>query len=246
MAKPTGFIIYRGPSVLDGEPIIAVATMSTSNAKTGDMVQTWIMRDDVAPHEAVKTGQDSSVCGACPQRHYLGGACYVTTHQGPLSVWKAAQRGNYSTEWDPSTFAGRKVRLGAYGDPAAVPADVWVSVLDRASGWTGYTHQVRHKNFQHELLKWVMVSADTPRQASAMQGQGYRTFRVKTPDSPCLPGEVTCPTEYNDAANCAACGICNGAARDGKSVVINVHGSKASRYVAKYGNANLIPALNVA
>ena len=244
MAK--GYVLFEGQSVLDGSPIVCIATMSTDNAKTGDMVQTWIMRADVAPHEAIKTGQDESVCGSCPQRHYLGGACYVTVHQAPLSIWKAYKRGNYSHDWNPSTFAGRKIRLGAYGDPAAVPADVWASVLDRALAWTGYTHQARHKNFQHSLLQWVMVSADTPKQASALQAQGFRTFRVKTPGSACLPGEITCPTEYDDKASCASCGMCNGATRDGRSIVIDVHGSKSSRYVAKFGGVNLIPALNVA
>ena len=235
-----GFVLYEGPSVLDGAPIVAIATMSTKNAKTGAMVQTWILRADMAPLAALEAKADVSVCGVCPQRRSIGGACYVNVGQAPQAVWKAYKRGSYSHDWNPETFAGRKIRLGAYGDPAAVPADVWASVLDRASGWTGYTHQISHKNFQHELLKWVMVSADTPRQASALQGRGYRTFRVKAPGAPVLPGEITCPTEYNAQANCAACGLCNGAARDGKSVVIDVHGSLSSRYVSKYGNANLI------
>ena len=65
-----GFIIYDGPSVLDGQPIIAVATLKTSNAKTGNMIQTWIMRRDIEPHLAIKSGDDSSVCGGCVQRRF--------------------------------------------------------------------------------------------------------------------------------------------------------------------------------
>jgi hypothetical protein len=91
MAKPKGYILYKGPSVLDGAPIVVIATMSTNNGKTGDMVQTWILRDDVSPLEATKTGQDSSVCGECPHRHYLGGACYVTVFQAPLRHMESIQ-----------------------------------------------------------------------------------------------------------------------------------------------------------
>ena len=36
-------IIYNGPSLLDGTPIIAIAIRKSGNAKTGDMVQTYIL-----------------------------------------------------------------------------------------------------------------------------------------------------------------------------------------------------------
>ena len=38
--RERGYILYEGPSMLDGEPIAVIATMTTSNVKTGDMVQT--------------------------------------------------------------------------------------------------------------------------------------------------------------------------------------------------------------
>ena len=41
-----GFILYRGPSILDGTPIVVVATMKTANPKTGDMIQTFIIVDN--------------------------------------------------------------------------------------------------------------------------------------------------------------------------------------------------------
>ena len=64
--KQRGFILYDGPSVLDGQPIVVIATMETSNRKTGQMVQTWIIRSDISPTDAAKIGLDSSVCGHCP------------------------------------------------------------------------------------------------------------------------------------------------------------------------------------
>ena len=90
MAKLNGFILYEGASVLDGAPIVVIATMRTDNPKTGAMVQTWIIRSDIDPMAASKEGLDSSVCGNCPLRHSLGGACYVTIFQAPLAILQAA------------------------------------------------------------------------------------------------------------------------------------------------------------
>ena len=82
-------IIYKGPSLIDGSPIIAIATLNSSNSKTGAMVQTWIMRSDIEPHHAIKTGADISVCGDCPHRPANNGSCYVLTFQAPLSIYRA-------------------------------------------------------------------------------------------------------------------------------------------------------------
>ena len=69
---PNGYIIFSGPSELDGAPIIAVATgfsTSSSNRKTGPgLVQTWILRADINPVQALQTGADGSICGPCPMR----------------------------------------------------------------------------------------------------------------------------------------------------------------------------------
>ena len=49
MNKPSGYIIYQGPSLLDGNPIVAIATTASRNVKTGSMVSIWIMRQDIDP-----------------------------------------------------------------------------------------------------------------------------------------------------------------------------------------------------
>ena len=66
MAK--GYVLHEGPSPFDGQPIVSIATLHSSNRKTGDMVQTWILPRDLHPLDAVKTGQDSCICGNCPHR----------------------------------------------------------------------------------------------------------------------------------------------------------------------------------
>ena len=70
-AEHQGLVLWQGMSRLDGAPIVCVATglrSSSTNDKTGPMVQTWILREDMAPHVAQRTGQDASVCGDCPLR----------------------------------------------------------------------------------------------------------------------------------------------------------------------------------
>ena len=235
-----GFIIYDGPSVLDGQPIIAVATLKTSNAKTGNMIQTWIMRRDIEPHLAIKSGDDSSVCGGCVQRQGLGGACYVAVHQAPLSVYRSFHRGSYADKIPENKINGRDLRLGSYGDPAAVPYEVWQNLMQtvKPSVHTGYTHQIGHPKFDKRIADLCMISADTPKAASKAHGLGLRTFRVTTDASDRLPNEIECLAD-SDGIQCVDCGMCNGK-NDSANVAITVHGSLSARYSDKFERINVI------
>jgi len=67
--NPNGRVLYEGPSMLDGAPIVVIATgfaERSGNAKTGSMIQTWILRADVPPHHAFSSEDGASVCGDCP------------------------------------------------------------------------------------------------------------------------------------------------------------------------------------
>lgn len=253
-AKTKGFVFYRGPSVLDGAPIVAVATLESSNAKTGpsgrgNMVQTWILRADIDPITASKSGDDASICGACPHRHHLGGACYVNIGQAPRAVYSGVSRGIYpeldilESDSDALKAAhllhGRAVRLGAYGDPAAVPFDAWMQLLDGVTKWTGYTHQARHPRFDTRLFRYCMASADTPKQAEKLNQRGARTFRVKSHGAPMLRGELECLSDTK-GVKCIDCGLCDGTNREAPSIVINVHGSRSGRFDSALGGAQLI------
>ena len=209
--------IYDGPSQLDGARVIVLMTglkKSSKNTKTGDMLQTWVMRYDVAPNEAQKTGDDASVCGRCPLRPLLHKAkpveakpCYVKTFQAPRSTWKA-NRDLPVTPLGavPGMVAGRRVRRGSYGDPAAVPAYVWASV-DPFKG-TGYTHQWR----EHALGSRVMASVHTQAERLEAKGRGYRTFRIISDVSELERGEVLCPASKEAGARttCERCNLCDG------------------------------------
>lgn len=228
MAK--GIVLYDGISRLDGRNIVCIATLNSKNAKTGDMVQTWVLRRGVDPVLAVKTQQDHSICGACPQRGDLdrGRSCYVQIHQAPLSIWRAYRRGLYpsvaTTGWD--VFNDRPVRFGAYGDPAAVPLTVWANLAARASGYTGYTHQWRQFS---ELKPYCMASVDSAAEQLLAKAAGWRTFRtLATPTTPRLIGEAACPAANGAGLTCAECMACDGTASGRRGdIATPVHGSAA-------------------
>ena len=229
-----GAVIYHGPSLLDGEMIVAILTSGSANRKTGAMDQVWILRADRAPVEAAREGADVSVCGFCPlagrrDGTLQGRGCYVTLAQAPTSVWKAWEREVYASVpfAQLAAFgAGRKIRLGAYGDPAAVPYRVWSALLSRAAGWTGYTHQYFHPRFDARMAGIVMASI----QGNETVPTGMRGFRVRPVGAPLATGEVQCPADTH-GVQCADCQLCQGNRKQGRSVSIEAHGSGA-RYVS--------------
>jgi hypothetical protein len=211
----------------------------SKNAKTGDMLQTYIVRADVHPWEALKSGADESVCGGCQQRPYLGGACYVNVAQAPSVVYKAFKRGTkYPTADGPKDLTalgrGRAVRLGSYGDPAAVPKRVWQALLREADSHTGYTRQWRRAHWLKDLC---MASVDSPSEAAEAQARGWRTFRVRREDQPVQTREFTCPAsdEAGNRRSCATCKACNGTSRSSTaaSPVIVAHGFRAALFFAQ-------------
>lgn len=243
MTKPTGYTIYNGPSLLDGTPIMVVALLGSSNRKTGNMVQTYILRQDMRPTLAVSTGADAAICGDCKHRPANGGACYVVVAQGPTVVYKTWVAGKYpaATPSDVGALvAGRMVRLGTYGDPAAVPAWVWEALTEQAAGRTGYTHQWQNPALSADqrarIGKLCMASADNQGEAALARSQGMRYFRIRSADEPVNQGEFVCPASAEGGMRklCTTCGACNGTTKStGASPVIIVHGNKASRFTAQ-------------
>lgn len=231
--QPQGVIVYRGPSMLNQKPIVVVMTglaRASKNAKTGDMVQIFILADNFLPHLAVFGGQDEAVCGDCPHRYVNGsGTCYVNPLHGPAGVYRAVEKGTYkylSPDQAATMLEGRYVRLGAYGDPAAVPIAVWDALLVKASGWTGYTHQWR-KSIASGLRRYCMASVETPRQARQANRKGWRTFRIREDaNDELLAGEMKCPAseEAGKWLTCEECGSCSGGAPPKVSVAIIAHG----------------------
>ena len=239
----TGVILYRGPSMLDGAPIVVIAnriTTESDNIKTGDMVQTFIFRADIDPMRALRAGLDSSVCGACLHRPANNGTCYVNVGRSVASVFGAFTRGRYAepgVDYDrsilPDLFAGLAFRMGTYGDPTAAPFQIWRACTLNAAAINGYSHQWRDKRFAAFKLL-CMASADSSADHAEAHAMGWRTFRVKAIGAPSLQGEVTCPAskEAGQKTVCADCRACGGqSAKARASIVIEAHGPTRNRFV---------------
>lgn len=224
MKKPLGIILWQGKSLLDGKRIMVVATGmydKSNNHKTGDMIQTWILRRDIHPMLARRMGEDFSVCGDCMHREQS--TCYVNLCHGPINVFYAFIDGRYKSyeESDLDLFRGRAIRLGSYGDPAAVPIEIWQNLCGDenytgvAKIWTGYTHQ--WKTCDQRLKNLCMASVDSivgyNVEYEKARSMGWRTFRIReSKDNPIGENEFVCPASKENGASttCERCGLCSG------------------------------------
>ena len=234
--KPLGYIAYEGPSLIDGKPIVVIINKiynDSKNEKTGALVQSFIIRSDINPVEALNTGADESICGQCEHRpikaRETGKApCYVQVAKSVLSVYNAYKRGRY-VKADAATIAaalaGKIVRIGTYGDGAAAPVQMWNQITRYAAGRRGYTHQWDSVGF--DVDAWaplVMASADTIDQAAKANLLGMRVFRVSN-GIDVQPGEAICPAsaEAGRKSTCSKCTLCSGTSIKARDIVIADH-----------------------
>lgn len=244
MAKKfIGAVVYRGASMFDGAPIVAIATgfNGSDNPKTGaGLIQVYILRADIDPTLATVTGADSAICGDCVHRGKYDSegklipstrSCYVVTFRAPRVVYGGLIRGAYDDYANASRaalsklFRHRQIRLGAYGDPAAVPFATWESIMAQSNGGTGYTHAWRRFP---ELSQWCMASVDSDAERVQAKALGFRTFRVtQTGELSTERNEVLCPAsvEAGKKTTCDACRACGGTnAKARADIYIPAHG----------------------
>jgi hypothetical protein len=235
--SPTGYEVWRGPSAIDGAPIVVIVTVRSNNRKTGPMAQSWILRQDIDPVAAVRSGDDAAICGACVHRgdratgRGRGRSCYVNVGQAPASVFRAWRRGRYpvATLADVVAWHPVPLRLGAYGDPGAVPASVWSAAASVPR--TGYTHQWRTRP---DLRHLAMASCDSIGEAAEAAAQGWRAFLVVA-DAAAMPPTldsrrvVPC-VAVTKGTTCAACRLCDGASPRKPHVAIAAHGTGAANF----------------
>lgn len=250
MAKPLGYIAYEGPSLIDGAPIVVIINKieGSDNVKTGAIVQSFIIRSDIAPTDALKTGDDASVCGECPHRPLLAkqsgeAPCYVNVGRSVRSVYEAYKRGRYSVanlETLALALAGKALRIGTYGDPAAAPVAIWQRLTRYVSARAGYTHQWQAAGFDHAAwAPLLMASADSADEAALANLYGMRVFRVSIGVDR-QPGEVICPAskEGGRKATCQSCMLCGGTTRQARDVVIADHAIGHARRVIAISSVN--------
>lgn len=268
---PVGFIVYRGPSLI--EPGVEIALVvncvkgQSNNEKTGPLAQSWIIRTDMHPMDAIRSDMDTAICGRCP---YAGGkGCYVSM-QPISSVWRTMKAGRYAPETPEAVAAElvkalkkgtiRGLRCGSYGDPAAVPADVWLPLVEavRQNGGktTGYTHQwsADYSNPGYiadpRLRGFLMASAHGAEDAKRANGLGWRSFATfrSVEELRASIRIVACPAspEGGERRSCSTCGVagmCSGKKTDEDrraDVGIVVHGTGYVRNRALKANTGLM------
>ena len=242
--KILGYIAYEGPSIIDGKPIVVIVNKinaKSKNDKTGAMVQTFIIRSDVDPVTALATGDDVSICGMCAHRPVLARKsgkppCYVQVAKSVLAVYNAYKRGRY-VKADPKiiarVLAGKRLRIGTYGDPFAAPVQTWVDLVQYVAGHAGYSHQWQDTRFDHAAwAPLVMASADTIDEAAQANLFGMRVFRVSVGVDR-QASETVCPAsaEGGKRATCADCMLCGGTSKKARDIVIADHAAGHARRV---------------
>lgn len=230
--KEPSLVIWRGPSVFDGRPIRVVLSPHSRNIVTGDMAQVFILPDDVNPMTAIRTREDRRVCGDCLLRPGVIGGCYVNVWDAVRGVWAATRHADTATAsqvWD--AVRRRPIRIGAYGDPAAMPRQVFDYLVAVAHGRvTSYTHGHLTLGFDgvEHLRRHSMLSVESEGEALRAWQRGWRTFRILGPDDRILPEEMECPydTLY---LTCYDCLLCRGGRARGKSIAVRAHGRAVRR-----------------
>ena len=234
---PDGIILYQGPSRIDQEPIIVIATgfnRKSKNIKTGDVVQTYILVAKENPISTYVDGHDRSICGDC-KHSSLGnggwGTCYVNVFQAPGNIWRKWKAGKYDkpTLLNLNAFRDKIVRLGSYGDPSAVPIEVWNTIAFYAKKVIGYTHQWNKSFTEKDLQKYCMASVDNLSEFRLAKSLGWRTFRVRTSGAKLNKNEISCPAskESGNKTICEKCTCCSGiSSKFKKDISIIVHGRR--------------------
>ena len=201
-----------------------------------ELPQLWVLPADRHPMDAIKDDGAAAVCGDCP----IKTACYVGK-QVVSQVWKHS-RSNPVTPlhelWRDGTEAWL-LRLGAWGDPAAIPFSLVedLSIHAKESGIrrrTGYTHQWRTADERFRAL--VMASVEGTAMSPQAWDLGYRTFAA-VPDTGEVDtdGHFECPATSMRAnrLTCERCGLCNGTESGAKSVWIRLHNNPGRMRLAR-------------
>lgn len=222
-------VLWEGESLVDGSPITLHGTINSTNRKTGPMGQTWIMRRDINPMAAIKSGQDVSVCGDCPLRSSINGGCYVVPMHGPNNIFKSNDRTHKDVF--KSWILHYGMRVGSYGDPVVIPFSIWEEYLISSAFVTGYTHLWSTLNIDQRWKDWIMASTEGDNWEVAV-AQGWSVFNIQTNDN-IPPHSSKC---NSSAGGCFHCKKCNG--RNG-NVFTYPHGRGKGKITNKlYGGSH--------
>ena len=194
---------------------------SSSNSKTGDMVQLAILPIDNKPTKALKDRQLPN-CSSCA----MITSCYVNT-MSLNEVYKKTV--NQAVSAVPKQLRA-PVRLGSWGDPGLLPLSLLQQLIRAAGSHTGYTHlwqdippsysQVLMASIDHLTAKKQGLEVGELKRLA--WGAGYRTYTITQPGEQESAQERSCLYITNNT-QCRYCKLCNGAGSK-RSIAAPLHG----------------------
>jgi len=194
---------------------------SSSNSKTGDMVQLAILPIDNKPTKALKDRQLPN-CSSCA----MITSCYVNT-MSLNEVYKKTVSQAVSAV--PKQLRA-PVRLGSWGDPGLLPLSLLQQLTRAAGSHTGYTHlwqdippsysQVLMASIDHLTAKKQGLEVDELKRLA--WNNGYRTYTITQPGEKGSAQERSCLYITNNT-QCRYCKLCNGAGSK-RSIAAPLHG----------------------
>lgn len=218
------------------DKVVVIATANSTNRKTGESVQLWILDATMHPVESRRTGHDAeNQCQGCPLAS--GNGCYVNAN--PLSaIWRKFQRGGYpqlimgSPEWN-RFFSVDYVRFGAYGNPSLLPLAMVKDIASKARKVTGYFHDWHQmpKDTARAYGQFFMASCE-PANYRKAQSLGLRTFTVVSEAMP--SAGIECLADAK-GMTCKQCGLCDGNRRSATrskplpNIFITAHGYQVAK-----------------
>ena len=237
---PSTVKVGEGPSALSGDPIVVIASRigadPSENGKTGDMGQVYILPKATSPGHAWINGAINAVCpDSCEHRRDQKADCYVNWSR----LRAAWERGLTAPALPDGYLKGAIVRLGAGGDPCAVPFHVWVGLLDGVKGWSGYTAQ--WATLPAKWRGYFMASVATPDQAFDAAAMGWRLYAASLSEADDrayeAQGVKACLSHAVDLP-CVSCRQCDGTVKgeNRPSFYIPLHGALGAKRRREVGN----------
>lgn len=199
--------------------LVFTAMNGSTNRKTGDMIQTYLLDRETLTSEPKVFG---AKCSACP----MVDKCYVSQDKGAVRRALKKLLGEGSRSYAHATLdqvlpllSGRLIRLGTYGDPSALPLSDLKAIVSSAKGHTGYTHFWRE--IDPAYSKFLMASCESLSDETEARLVGYRAFRVllKGQEAHEVGARSVECLNASVGLTCAECLLCSGTEGKGSSSI---------------------------
>lgn len=221
-----------------GQECVVQMQYGSSNSKTGNAVQVWILPKLWVFEGEKAMSDDEASCIDCPHSKLKNRSCYVRKGYAEYGLKSKVKSLNSAflagkLEILPiadlpaehcSKVSGKFIRFGAYGEPVLLGEKAVKMLSSVASNFTGYTHQWHLENYSW-AKDYFMASVETEALMKKANSLGFRTFRVRSKQDEITRQEVICPAskEAGRKVTCNVCALCKGAAIGAKNVVIYKH-----------------------